>query len=64
AIKKYKESYMDQTSKDSESEPVSEAQNVNIPASKEPFPTQQEIKVDSDTLTDEGKDNGESEAEE
>jgi len=37
AIKKFRESYMDETSKDNESEPVNEAQNVNAPASKEPF---------------------------
>ncbi|KAK2703690.1 hypothetical protein QYM36_017888 [Artemia franciscana] len=63
-IKKYKESYMDKTSKDSESEPVNEAQNYNVPTSKEPFPLQQEIKIDADTLSDENKDNSESEAKE
>ncbi|KAK2711599.1 hypothetical protein QYM36_012673 [Artemia franciscana] len=46
-------SSMDQTSKDSESKPVNEVQNINVPASKEPYPIRQEIKVDSDTLTDE-----------
>ena len=55
AIKKYKESYMDETSKDTEPELVNEAQNVNVPASKEPFRIKQ---VDSDTLTDKSKDNG------
>ncbi|KAK2720839.1 hypothetical protein QYM36_004649 [Artemia franciscana] len=58
AIKKYKESFMDETSKDTESELVNEAQNVNVPASKEPFQIRQEIEVDSDILTDKIKDNG------
>ncbi|KAK2711597.1 hypothetical protein QYM36_012671, partial [Artemia franciscana] len=48
-------SSMDQTSKDSESKPVNEVQNANVPASKEPYSIRQEIKVDSDTLTDEIK---------
>ena len=55
AIKKYKEFYRDQTSKDSESKPVNEVKNINVPSSKEPYPIRQEIKVDSNTLTDEIK---------
>ena len=57
AIKKYRESYMNETSKDSESQPVNEAQNVNVPISKEPFQIRKEIEVDNDTLNDTSKDN-------
>jgi hypothetical protein len=59
AIKKYRESYLDQNSKNGESQPVNEAQNANVPASKEPVQIRKEIKIHSDALTGKIEDNGE-----